>query len=924
MSNNQSSKSRYSQRKQEISQAVQRHNNNRGRIAQRGANKEYKKAKAAYREAAKNYREGGGAEALKLKKKSKENLRIARKTKKIVKKTNPTKTQKITRAVAHTGTSAVTSYISSGLSQDEDLEEIVKHTRTSKNALRSAKKGARGIGRVSKATGRGVVKGSRFAKRSTKSAGRVAKRTAKNARRAAQASVKGARRALQVAQLAIKAAAAAVNGAIAFFATPVGWVVAVILALMLLVVMVTGVFSSNIVQQTDFSLNDSWVQLSKTDRKKSNDKVEYYTDIDEILLYMNYRYGGEWEPSAKWEDGNGGKWAGKFGLNHFSDALDDIWKQENEDPNNLKTMKDVYTNGKEWTKLSKSDREEYEEILENSKESGKYPGMQELQNPLYNAADDKSQSEGVMIEKRYGYTAKDKFSYNTTIKASSGQKLYAPMDGKVEVGKSTLKTFKTNLPKDKKESEEKKQKTNLIIYTDDAEFIFYNVSGARVKSGDKIEEGTELGSVQGNGQEIAYAKRKETLDKDDKDDKRYYDEAKYLEKRDEDNEDARTFTRNVDKKGKKIDKWQIVNPGFYFPFVAYSQHTQVTTTETAGEMSGRAKQLYDLVKKSLPEATDNGIAAMAGCFGVESQIEPKRAEGDYLSPPVGASADSWENEEWLNMGGPAIYGGGFPNILHRGLGLGQWTDTADGATRHTLLLEYAKKIDKKWYTLDAQIRFMLEGDNPYYINILKSVLTSNDDVDTLTSRFLSQWEGVPGDKISERQKIAKQALTWFHQTPKSSGTGSGPGGTKASSWDFPSEYEGKLKWGQPSSNTVTGYPGNNYPAGQCTFYVWNRVHETWGLDVAPQLGNGQDWVANLVAQNGWHTTSTPQVGAVCSTAGGFDGTLGIYGHVMFVEHVNDDGSFLISELNYTFVQDKVHWRVVNNASYYSFAMPPGQ
>ena len=107
MSNNQSSKSRYSQRKQEISQAVQRHNNNRGRIAQRGANKEYKKAKAAYREAAKNYREGGGAEALKLKKKSKENLRIARKTKKIVKKTNPTQDpDRLQELVAHTGTSA--------------------------------------------------------------------------------------------------------------------------------------------------------------------------------------------------------------------------------------------------------------------------------------------------------------------------------------------------------------------------------------------------------------------------------------------------------------------------------------------------------------------------------------------------------------------------------------------------------------------------------------------------------------------------------------------------------------------------------------------------------------------------------------------------------------------------------------------------
>ncbi|MDU2075466.1 MAG: CHAP domain-containing protein, partial [Streptococcus salivarius] len=636
MSNNQSSKSRYSQRKQEISQAVQRHNNNRGRIAQRGANKEYKEAKAAYREAAKNYREGGGAEALKLKRKNKDNLRIARKTKKIVKKTNPTKTRQTVKMAGKTGLSMGSSYIETVLNQNEDTAEGVKALRTANSMRHSARKAGRSFGKVTKKTGKGVVKAPRFAKRSAKSAGRVAKRTAKNARRAAQASVKGFRRAVQVAQLAIKAAASAVNGAIAFFATPIGWGVAAVAALLLLIVIISGAFSSNIVQQTDFSLNDSWVQLSKTDRKKSNDKVEYYTDIDEILLYMNYRYGGEWEPSAKWEDGNGGKWAGKFGLNHFSDALDDIWKQENEDPNNLKTMKDVYTNGKEWTKLSKSDREEYEEILENAKESGKYPGMQELQNPLYNAADDKSQSEGVMIEKRYGYTAKDKFSYNTTIKASSGQKLYAPMDGKVEVGKSTLKTFKTNLPKDKKESEEKKQKTNIIIYTDDAEFIFYNVSGARVKSGDKIEEGTELGSVQGNGQEIAYAKRKETLDKDDKDDKRYYDEAKYLEKRDEDNEDARTFTRNVDKKGKKIDKWQIVNPGFYFPFVAYSQHTQVTTTETAGEMSGRAKQLYDLVKKSLPEATDNGIAAMAGCFGVESQIEPKRAEGDYLSPPVGA------------------------------------------------------------------------------------------------------------------------------------------------------------------------------------------------------------------------------------------------------------------------------------------------
>ena len=91
----------------------------------------------------------------------------------------------------------------------------------------------------------------------------------------------------------------------------------------------------------------------------------------------------------------------------------------------------------------------------------------------------------------------------------------------------------------------------------------------------------------------------------------------------------------------------------------------------------------------------------------------KRAEGDYLSPPVGADSSSWDDESWLAISGPAIYNGRYPNILHRGLGLGQWTDTADGSTRHTLLLNYAKiKKIKKWYDLELQLDFMIRGDTP--------------------------------------------------------------------------------------------------------------------------------------------------------------------------------------------------------------------
>ncbi len=77
---------------------------------------------------------------------------------------------------------------------------------------------------------------------------------------------------------------------------------------------------------------------------------------------------------------------------------------------------------------------------------------------------------------------------------------------------------------------------------------------------------------------------------------------------------------------------------------------------------------------------------------------------------------------------------------------------------------------------------------------------------------------------------------------------------------------------------------------------------------------------NLVAK-GWHYSTTPSVGAVCSTAGGFDSTYAIYGHVMIVEAVNDDGSFLVSECNYAGNQSQIHWRVCQNASYYTFATP---
>ncbi|WP_373774614.1 phage tail tip lysozyme [Streptococcus ferus] len=880
-------------RRQEIKDSVQRYHQYSAKRAQKEtkadsqlAKKELEEARDAYQQARVDFKSGKideeSLERAKITlKKAEAKQKVTKKIKKEVKKTNPTISQKARQTGMRITRRTGQELAEAGLNQDDTLSDMVRM----RHQVRQAKITARQAGKV---TGRGAKLAYRGAKGAVNLGAKGTKYTYRKTKKSAQVTAKAATKTTQALVGVSKAVSSTMVGLVT---NPITWIVAgVVSFLLFLVILVASIFSSNIVQQNEFSLNQSWLHISKMDRKESSDKVDYYTDIDSILLYMNYRYSGEWEPDAKWDDGRGGKISGTLGFNHFSDALDDIWKEENKDIDNLKTMAELYTNGKEWMKLSKDDLEEYKEILESQSETGKYLAYQELINPFHSPNDDKAESDYLTVLKRYGYISKDTINPTTTIQANSAQKLYAVMDGKVSVTTKDLKGKKTDT-------------TNLIISDSDARFIFYDISNIRVKTGDKVEAGTEIGKTSGNTQKIAYAKNYGEVD--DKD-------ASWL-KDIRDKDVSYGYTKKTKKDKKEV--WVLVNPGFYFPFVKYAQTT--TVTQTASEMSGRAKQLYDLIKKHLTNATDNGIAAIAGCFGVESGINPKRAEGDYLSPPVGATDSSWDDESWLTLGGPAIYGGGYPNIIHRGLGFGQFTDTSDGANRNTLLREFAKKKGKKWYDMELQVEFMLEGDNPYYTKIFKEIATNKGDVDSLTAEFLAKWEGVPGNKLAERQVIAHQALTWFKQ-PSIAG-----GGTLASSWNFPEEYRSKVD-SLPTQKAMTTQAGSHYPVGQCTWYAYNRLVElgsirnlsgTYGF-----LGNGQNWVMNLVAKD-WKFSSTPVKGAVVSTAGGFDGTYPQYGHVGIVEAVNADGSFLVSECNYLGRQDAIHWRVCQQASYYTFATP---
>lgn len=324
----------------------------------------------------------------------------------------------------------------------------------------------------------------------------------------------------------------------------------------------------------------------------------------------------------------------------------------------------------------------------------------------------------------------------------------------------------------------------------------------------------------------------------------------------------------------------------------------------------RAQTVYNEIKKVDPNATTQGISAFLGNWDVESSINPKRAEGDYLAPPVGAKDDkdpAWDSEKWLTMGGPDIYNGGFPNILHRGLGLGQWTDTSDGSTRNTMLRDYAKSQKKKWYSLPLQINFAMSADTPYDRALFKAIVESDQSVEALADQVATLWERNNGDKMDQRKE---QSRKWFNYFKNGGGSGS-------STANIPPEYVGKLKYPNPSKETSSGgYPGNAYAAGQCTWYVYNRFYQL-GKTIPAYLGNGGQWGASASAQ-GYNTTSTPKAGYAASFPAGVAGAAAPYGHVAFVEYVNPDGSFLVSEMNMNGGLYKITYRVISSPAGVNF------
>ncbi|MGX9818190.1 phage tail tip lysozyme [Lactococcus lactis] len=174
-----------------------------------------------------------------------------------------------------------------------------------------------------------------------------------------------------------------------------------------------------------------------------------------------------------------------------------------------------------------------------------------------------------------------------------------------------------------------------------------------------------------------------------------------------------------------------------------------------------AQAIVKRIKVEAPGATNNGIAAVLGCFQAESGDNPKRAEGDFLPYPVGAGNQpddkTYSNSTWSSLGGTAIYGADSsfaPNIQERGLGLGQYTNE-----RNLALQAYAKSVGKPWWDLATQLDYILKVDGDCVL--LKQLLCETGDVPSITKDVVARYEQGGATGLALRIAYAQAWSNWL-------------------------------------------------------------------------------------------------------------------------------------------------------------------
>lgn len=104
--------------------------------------------------------------------------------------------------------------------------------------------------------------------------------------------------------------------------------------------------------------------------------------------------------------------------------------------------------------------------------------------------------------------------------------------------------------------------------------------------------------------------------------------------------------------------------------------------------------------------------------------------------------------------------------------------------------------------------------------------------------------------------------------------------------------------------------GNGYDYGWCTWHAANRRIQS-GRPLPTNLGNAISWYYNA-QRAGMAVGAQPQAGAVVWHA-----NIGGLGHVAYVESINEDGSLVVSDMNYP-IWGRVTYRTVSPGEFGSY------
>lgn len=643
-----------------------------------------------------------------------------------------------------------------------------------------------------------------------------------------------------------------------------------ILGIFAAIIIIISVFTSLIpIKQSEFELTKSWTAITQRDAQHNTDSVTYYTDIDQIMRYMNFKFdayhvdkempklnseGNLNFPDASINADNRGTY--KDFLNNLWDDMNDSGKAASY--SDFQTIDNLLKMDKTPYYLTKEEQENYKTISDSG--FPEYALFEKILNPLVAPSDkdqDESNDPAVKVVQRYGYD-KQGTEFKGIIIQAEQQPVYAPIDGK----------YSSN-------------GTTVTLTSEDKKLTISSLTKLWAKEGQTIKAGQQIG--------ISYAGdltlKLQIRNPDDV-------KTTYVPKKDKDGNVIYDKDGNIVRVKKETEQFNDVNPAFNLTSVEYLQATTINTdTNVPSDMVESATQIKNWIMKNVPGANLAGICGILGNWQGESSLQASEIQ----------SGQAYDEATAMN---PSVGGYAF--------GLGQWD-----MGRRVALLNYAKAQKKDWKSSDLQLDYALNQDGTDSAVFMQVAMMSGSSAQA-TINFYQNWERPTfnAENLQLRQQYAQQ---WYNYFQNSGGE---------TSDTIPAEYKDKVNPLPKKTDATKASPGNNYPAsnglgngGNCTFYVYNRILERSGVSIYSYLGNGGDW-ATTGPQHGMTVDSEPKVGDIASFSPGTGGSSDAYGHVAVVEYVNTDGSYLLSESGYS--NDKeptIHWRVMSVTSGITFLNP---